>query len=299
MAKHKFATHRHCALAWLLMASACTQQGGSGSASKTLPPPGQDRLTQVFIFWDPNEPGLSLPWAAPNPEFFIGDFAASSGIEARIIVESSSDPKILEERVRDWNSRPHDLIIVGANPAFLQTLQNLNLPTSNATGAHIFLTSSKHVQMPPSTGSKGWQVIGINEGPAFEFLKNLCHAKLPKSGQGCQFSDSSAKRTALQALPKGSLSVQFADISDSNPAGSASQNQAASLSISIAWDVIIRAGLKRKSDPFGRVRLEQLQFSDGTLRVKVARNTDPSIVEAVKLQSLKTLLANGADPAGP
>jgi hypothetical protein len=256
---------------------------GQKKAQSNLPAPGRERLPQIYVFWDSANQNLELPWAPPDPELFLAETDTNNGLAARVVVENSSDPNLLETRVRDWNSRPHDLIMVGPNPVFFQKLRTLQIPTSQASGKRLFISDLKTLKAV-SGKNPLWETAAIDEKSAVRFLEELCRKKFTVLKGGCSFSESSRKRPVLAKLPAGDVSVQFSEFK-SDP-----QNQmgGAMLSLSISWDHYFRNFM---SGPVSALHSGWgvLRFSDGIIQVKVAKGAPEELVKEVKILTLQLL----------
>ncbi len=256
-----------------------------------MPTPGQERLPQIYIFWDSNNGNLKLPWAPPSADQFYGESSAASGFEARVVLENSSDPELLEAKVRDWNSRPNDLLVVGPSPAFLKKLEGLNLPSSNVSGTRIFI--GNHQSLSAAKNLPGWSFWEIDEDPALDFLSAACTSEINGLKSGCRFSESAKKRPALAKLPIGQISVQFSDFK--NPGNvTALAADTEMLSLAIAWDHLFRAAIKARTQATSLNKLPSaIKFSDGTIRLNLSRAAPEEVSKLIKLLTLQFLLKDG------
>jgi hypothetical protein len=263
--------------------------------NKNIPSPGHARLPQIYLFWDSANTNLILPWAPPNSDQFLSLATSAASLEARVVLEISSDPAVLETRLQDWNSRPNDLLVVGPSPKLWEKIRSLNLPKSPVSGGRFFLTDSASVKK--ISPHNDWHLVAIEENPAVEFLSAVCQVKFESIGRGCKFSETARKRPALSKIPGGALGVQFSDFQSPDPT-SAPSAHLEMLSLSLAWDQFFRSALRSSTStapagaeiPGPAGRDQALKFTDGTIRLKVAPSLPADVSAAVNHLTLQFLL---------
>ncbi len=246
---------------------ACSGQNPAANTSRT-PPPGADRLPQVYVAWDSSSKDLALPWAPPSATDF------EEGFGARVEVYSEAGLPNLENRLRDWNSRPYDFILVGPSRDLLPKIAALKLPRSDANGPRIFLSSGQSGTSPPAD----WALASLKEAPLLILLDKICKGA-GATHQGCSFSAAALKKKSVEKLPKGSLRVQFS-ARKSEPAGNAN----ADVALHIAWESVFREFRSRNF-----TAAKDLGFSDGFIKLDLSPKLPADLADVIKLASIELL----------
>lgn len=168
----------------LTLLAACSQD----KKDAALPAPGQGRRPQIYLLTEAKAP-LASYWNFPSPA------ALRDGLEARVESVEISDATEGEKTLREWNTRPIDLWILG--PGLPQALfAKLKLP--GAPGRKIIFLAT--AQAPAVEGARALEVKQSDIDAYFtelcrEAWMKKCHA--PKTYPGAL--EPGDKRIALNS----------------------------------------------------------------------------------------------------
>ncbi len=164
--------------------AACTQD----KKDAALPVPGQGRRPQVYVLTEAKTP-LSGYWNFPSPA------ALRDGLDARVESAEIADAAKGEEILREWNTRPIDLWILG--PGLPQALfAKLKLP--GAPGRKLLF-----IGVPQAPAVEGARAFEVQQSDVEEYFTELCRETwmlkcyAPKQYPGTL--EPGAKRIALTA----------------------------------------------------------------------------------------------------
>lgn len=145
----------------ILIALVCLGVGACSNDKKdaALPVPGQERRPQIYVLTDAKAP-LANYWNFPTPA------ALRDGLEARVESAEISNATRGEETLREWNTRPIDLWILG--PGLPQDLfAKLKLP--GAPRRKILF-----VGVPQAPANEGVRALEVKQSDVTEYFAELC-----------------------------------------------------------------------------------------------------------------------------
>jgi len=127
---------KSCAAILILSISACSEQK-TQNHSEQLPPPGFQTKPQIYMVFDPS---LS-PFNLPNPE------ALSAQLNAHVEVFQSSDPAAQIAKIKEYNARPSDLVLIG--PRKVPPLESLSLIQHPKRKLSLVLNTTPKISWDP------------------------------------------------------------------------------------------------------------------------------------------------------
>jgi hypothetical protein len=248
--------------------------GNDATKTARMPPPGTKRLPQVYVAWNSSYENLQLPWGPPSTQ----DFEEGQGarVEAALNSELQGDLKVLEDRLRNWNSRPYDMILLGPDPKMFSFAKSLELPKSEANGPRVFLATL--AEFKSSTNSSDWIQLALDEAPILKLLSKFCKNTFA-SGKGCSFSEAALKKKGLKDLPQGPFRIGFA----TSVVSGAPPND---LTFKIQWESFFRQLTAKSSSWNSKSQKNILGFSDGDIKLDLR----PDLPEDVRTFLQKEIL---------